>query len=297
MPEGSRYSLGLSLLGSGKDVSVLLHGGHAGGSLGVLASGFLSGGVFLDGGLGFVNGELGNSSSLSSLGNLTGGLGGSLLGTGGLGSGGGGGLLGRSSFAEGDGLGVSRLEVPVVGGSLEDVLGDGTLVSVDGGSGHVHTGSGLGGLSESVLLDGGLELVISVEVSGVSGESSLVVHDGLELLDDESHFESGVRGPDLVGVNSSELEVPLGDEDNFTGEGVNGNGSELRVEVDGSLGGEVGGDKELGVGDKEVRGGLLDIQTELLLEVGLVEFVGVTTSLDHVSEEGLECGSHLCNLF
>jgi hypothetical protein len=296
-PKASVYSLGLGLLGSGKDVSVLLHGGDTSGGLGVLASGFLSGGVLGDGLLGLVNGELGNGSSLSG-GDLTGGLlGGSLGSSGGLSGGGGGGLLGRGSFTEGDGLGVSGLEVPVVGGSLEDVLGDGSLVSVNRSSGHVHTGGGSGGLSESVLLDGGLELIISVEVGGVSGEGSLVVHHGLEFLDDESDLKSGVRGPDLVGVNSSELEVPLGDEDDLSGEGVNGDGSELGVEVNGGLGGEVSGDEELGVGDEEVRGGFLNVKLELSIEVSLVEFLNITTVLDHVGEEGLESRCHILFLF
>jgi hypothetical protein len=139
------------------------------------------------------------------------------------------------------------------------------------------------------VLDGGLELVISEEVGGVGVVGAGVGETGAEVLDDESDLEAGVGGPDLVGVDASHLEVPLLDLDDFAGEVLDGHVGATGTERGNGFGGEVGGDEEVAVGDKEVGGGFLDLDLDLLAGDGLGETLGVTAGFDHLGEQLLEC--------
>ena len=114
---------------------------------------------------------------------------------------------------------------------------------------------------------------------------------GLEGVDDEAALNTCVGGEDLGAVDSTELEGPLGDDDDFAVEVEDVDLGELALVLgDGGLG-EVGGHVEERVGDEEVGAGLLDEDLEVLLEQVLGETVVVTTILDHLGVESLESGS------
>ena len=148
----------------------------------------------------------------------------------------------------------------------------------------------------SEVLDGGLELVISVEVGRVTGWMEGLLELGLEGVDDEAALNTGVGGEDLGAVDSTELEGPLGDDDDFAVEVEDVDLGELALVLgDGGLG-EVGGHVEERLGDEEVRAGLLDEDLEVLLEEVGGEGVVVSTSLDHLGVEGFESGAH-CLMF
>jgi len=194
-----------------------------------------------------------------------------------------------TSLTKRDGLGGSLLEVPVVTGGGNDTLVYGSLVAVERGKRRVGLGGGRLSLAESEVLDGGLELIISEQVGRVAVAGRWVAEARAEVLDDKPDLEAGIRGPDLVGVDASHLEVPFLDLDDFTGEVLDGNVGATSTERSNSLSGEVCGDKEVPVGDKEVGGRLLDLDLDLLASDGLGETLGVTAGFDHLGEQLLEC--------
>jgi len=308
LSEDSGGGLGSLLIVVLKELLESGHGHLIGGGLGFLSAGgghgagLLSSGGLLSLGLGGGSGLLGGSVFHDLVGGLagSGSLGGRLLGLGGslggslsggttldLGSGGGGNDL-LDGTTEGSDLGVSFLEGPLVTLLGNDTLGNVTLSSGEGSEISGVLGNGSLDLSVTEGLDSGLELVVSVEVSGPSDGVELFLELGLEGVDDKSHFEASVGGE---GIGSLELKAPVGNEDNLGFEVADADVAELLLELGEGGGGEVGGDVEVGVTDEEVGLALLDEDLEHLLAHVLGEFVLVATSVDHVGEEFLE-GRH-----
>jgi len=194
---------------------------------------------------------------------------------------------------EGDDLGVSFLELPFTAGVGEDTLLNLALSSSDGGHLDLLGGSGGADLGVTEGLDGGLELVISVEVGGVAGwvKGLLELELGLEGVDDESALNTSVGGEALLAVDLAELKSPLGDNNNLAFEVENVDLREFAlVLLDGSIS-EVGGHVEERVRDEEVWLGLLDEHLKILLEHSLGESTVVSTILDHLGVKSLESGS------
>lgn len=231
---------------AGKELAVLGHGHGAGRALSSLAALGGGGGAGRNGLLSSAGG-LSTSSLAASSGEsvngtstLGGGLGGSFLGGGLLslnaGSTGGLGLLGLGT-SEGHSLGVSLFELPLAAGVGEDTLAD--LVLSSGKRGHVNLLGGGGGANLLVTegLDGGLELVVSVEVGGVASGMEGLLELGLEGVDDKAALNTSVGGEDLGGVDSAELKGPSGDDDNLALEVENVDLGELALVLgDGGLG-------------------------------------------------------------
>ena len=193
--------------------------------------------------------------------------------------------------AELDNLGVALLELPFADGVGEDTLGD--LALSTGERSHVDLLGGGSGANLLVTesLDGGLELIISVEVGGAAGGVEGLLELGAEVVDDEAALNTVVGGEDVVGVDAAELEGPLGDHDDLALQIEHVNLGELALVVgDGGLG-EVGWHVEEGVGDEEVGLGLFDEDLQVLSEEILGETIVVSTVLDHLGVKGLESGS------
>ena len=144
-------------------------------------------------------------------------------------------------------------------------------------------------------LDGGLEFVISVEVGGVASRVEGLLKLRLEGVDNKAALNTGVRGEDLSGVDTAELEAPLSDNDDLALEVEHVDLREFALVLsEGGLG-EVGGHVEERVRDEEVGFSLLDEDLEVLSEEIAWERLLVTTRLDHLGVKSLESGdlSHL----
>jgi hypothetical protein len=258
-------------VGSGSVGSFAGHGGGLAGWLfsdGLLGFGCFAGVLeFGEAGLGdrFLDGLLGN------LGNA-----------GGFGSRWSGGLGGGWS-SEGNSLGGSGFEAPAVTVASNNTLSDTTLGGKRGHGGVAASRCFLGGL-ESEVLDGGLELIISVKVGGMTGEVDGSAHFGFEFVDDKSNFKASVWSPDLLRINSSEFEAPFADDDDLSLEGVNWNVRELSSEGGNGLGWEVGGDEEVWVGHEEVGAWFLDVDLKHLSHL-LGDSFSVSTVLDEAGEK------------
>ena len=117
----------------------------------------------------------------------------------------------------------------------------------------------------SEVLDGSLELIITVEVCGPSCWVNSLSELRLEAVHNETNFETGVAGKDGVAVNFLEFKRPAGNQDDFLVEVANFGGWELLFKiVEGSLS-EVGGNVKVGVADEEVGVCLLNENLEHLL--------------------------------
>lgn len=205
-------------------------------------------------------------------------------------------LAGSSSsllLAATEGLdGSSALfEVPVVALARDDALADVALAEESNiGSGELSNGVLDGTVSEG--LDGGLELVVTVQVGGPAGGVELLAELGLERVNDDSNLEAGVGGEDGVAVDLLELESPVVDEHNLLVEVLDLDVRELLLELGKGVLGEVGGHEEERVRDKEVGVSFLDKDLDRLLAEVSTDLVEVTSLVDHLGEEGFECAAH-----
>ena len=292
------YSLLALLLVDGLEpLTVLVHShgtSAALGALSALGSGRRSGrDGFLTSSGGLASSLLSTSSKgINSSGSLRGSLGGSLLGRDLLaldlsttGS-----LRGLLSTSEGDNLGVALLDLPFSAGVGHDSLADLALSTRDGS--HVDLLGGGGGAYLSVTegLDSGLEFIVSVEVGGVTSRVEGLLKLRLEGVDDKAALNTGVRGEDLSGVDTAELEAPFGDNDDLAFEIKNVDLREFALVLrDGGLG-EVGGHIEERVRDEEVGSGLFNEDLEVLSEEIFGERIVFTTRLDHLGVKSLESG-------
>lgn len=163
-------------------------------------------------------------------------------------------------------LGVTLLKLPLTAGVGEDTLGDDILSS--GNRGHLNLFAGSSGayLLVTESLNGGLELIISVEVGRVASWMERFLKLGLEGMDDEAALNTGVRGEDLCRVNFSELKCPFCDHNNLAFEVENVDCGEFALIFgEGGLG-EVGRNVEERIRHKEVGLGLLDENLQILPE-------------------------------
>jgi len=207
---------------------------------------------------------------------------------------------------EDGGLGLLETEVGevIAVGELDNTLGD---VALTRELGDIRKGlrlervlnrGGLGGVN--VLVDEGLHLVVSVEVVRVTVKRDLVTGGvvDLERVHDKLELNTSVGGEDVLRLDASKLEGPVGDEDDSRSEVGHVNVRVLRLELVDGLLGEVARNVEEIIGDKEVRRGLLDEA----LEGGLLNLLGdlgeVATALEDKRVEILERGSaaagHFC---
>lgn len=65
----------------------------------------------------------------------------------------------------------------------------------------------------SEVLDGGLELIIAVEVCWPSYWVNSLAELGFKAVDNKADFEASVAGEDAVAVDFLKFERPAGDED------------------------------------------------------------------------------------
>ena len=138
-------------------------------------------------------------------------------------------------------------------------------------------------------LDSALEFRVTVEVGWPSLGVDLLAQVGLEGVNDKAHLKTIVGGEDSVGVDTSEFERPVADEDNLLVQVSDLDVGELLLEFVESGAGEVGGHEEVAVGDEEVGGGFLDEDLEHLLGEVFGESVEVAAVVNQIGEEGLEC--------
>ena len=175
-------------------------------------------------------------------------------------------FLGRFTTTEGFNLGVTFFELPLTTGVGEDTLGDDVLSSNNRSHLNLFAGSGGKNLLVTESLDGGLELIVSVEVSRVAGGMERFLKLGLKGMDDEAALNTGVRSEDLGGVNFAELKSPFSDNNNLAFELFNVYSGEFALIFgEGGLG-EVGGNVEEGIRHEEVMLGLLDEDLQVFPE-------------------------------
>lgn len=100
--------------------------------------------------------------------------------------------------------------MPVVlsGDDVFSLSVEGLLLTLVGGEGLLD-----GAVTE--VLDGGLELVVTVKVGGPSSGVEGLGQLGFERVDHKADFDASVAGEDGVGVDSLEFEGPVADEDNL----------------------------------------------------------------------------------
>jgi len=191
---------------------------------------------------------------------------------------------------EADNLGVSFLELPLTAGVGKNTLADLALAARDGSHVVLAASGSSDDLGVTEGLDGGLELVVTVEVGGVAGRMELLLKLGLEGVDDEAALNTSVGGEDLGGVDAAELKRPLGHNDDLVLEVEDVDLREFALVLgEGGLG-EVGGHVEEGVRDEEVGPSLLDEDLKILAEELLGESVVISPVLDHLGVKGLESG-------
>jgi hypothetical protein len=189
-----------------------------------------------------------------------------------------------------DNLSVALLEGPFTGASSDDSLASLSLATSNWGHGGWARVSSSTELRVTEGLDGGLELVVSVQVGWVADWMELLLEEWLERVHDQSALESSVGGEDGGRVDLAELEAPLGDHDNLGLKVLPVGVGELALELSGGSWGEVSWHVEVRVGHEEVWAGLLDEDLQVLLAHVSWDLGLVATSLDHLGVKFLECG-------
>lgn len=137
------------------------------------------------------------------------------------------------------------------------------------------------------VLDDGLELVISEEIDGISGWVKSFLKVRFEWVHNQANLQVGIWCEYFGRVDFSELEWPVVNDDNFVVEINDVNVGELLMEFSYSLLGEVSCDKEVAIGDEEMRVWFFNVALEGLLQI-LGDFVEVTSLVEHFCEKLFE---------
>jgi hypothetical protein len=139
----------------------------------------------------------------------------------------------------------------------------------------------------SEVLDGGLHLVISEKIDGISGGVQFFLEHGFEWVHDKSGLEVGVGGENFGGVHFLHFEGPWVEHDNLLSEVDDAYVGEFLPELSDSFLSEVGWDEEVAVGDQKVGERFLDVALDGLLE-GLVDLAEVSALVEQFGVELLE---------
>ena len=94
-------------------------------------------------------------------------------------------------------------------------MADLALSPEDGSHLDLHGCSGRANLRVTENLDGGFELVVSVEVGGVAGWEEGFLELALKGVDNETALDAGVGGEDFGAVDAAELKSPFGDKNDL----------------------------------------------------------------------------------
>lgn len=137
------------------------------------------------------------------------------------------------------------------------------------------------------MLNNGFELIVSVQIDGISSGIESFLEVGLEGVHNQSDLQVGIRGEDLGGVHSSDFKGPGVDHNHLIVEVYNVDVGELLVELSDGFLGEVGGDEEEAISHEEMRVRFLDVAFQGFLEV-LGDLGEVAALVEHLSEQLFE---------